>query len=108
MNEDFLLCRASPVTQRPKLCRGEREIMATSNRANRQPIPAWGDENAAEAWDATQHSRELREKAERAHKIKCDHLRERVWQAVNMGDDDSILNIRVGSESPPAWGVGLI
>ena len=65
--------------------------MATSNRANRQPIPAWGDENAAEAWDATQHSRELREKAERAHKIKCDHLRERVWQAVNMGDDDSIF-----------------
>ena len=56
-------------------------------------VPAWGDENVGNDFSA-QHMKEKeaqREKEERAQQIKCDHLRERIWNAVELGDDDAIF-----------------
>ena len=49
--------------------------------------PAWDDEDVGSGyWE-----REVRAKKERAFRIKCDHLRARVWEAVEHGDDNSIF-----------------
>ena len=50
--------------------------------------PAWDD---GEEFDSSAHAREQREKKERAHRIKCEHLRARLWDAVERGDDDAVF-----------------
>ena len=52
-------------------------------------IPAW-DEPEFES-QRQKEEREAREKAERAHRLKCEHLRERLANAVELGDDDSVF-----------------
>jgi len=51
--------------------------------------PVWDDDE--EDFSASSHEREQRAKKEREHKIKCDHLRERLWDAVERGDDDAVF-----------------
>ena len=52
--------------------------------------PAWDDEDV-ENFESGYWEREVRAKKERAFRIKCDHLRARVWEAVEHGDDNSIF-----------------
>jgi len=44
-----------------------------------------------EVYDGSAHAREQRAKQERELKLKCDHLRERLWDAVERGDDDAVF-----------------
>lgn len=53
-------------------------------------VPAW-DAEGDEHFDSTAHEREQRAKAERELRIKSDHLRERLWDAVERGDDDAVF-----------------
>ena len=52
--------------------------------------PAWDDEEV-EHFEFGYWEREERAKKVRAFRIKCDHLRARVWEAVEHGDDNSIF-----------------
>ena len=54
-------------------------------------LPTWDDDDGEENFDSGQHAREQRAKKERDFRIKCEHLRARLWDAVERGDDDAVF-----------------